>query len=171
VIVSSGGGGFGGELMGTALQLANSDDRRRWCLATGPNLDPVVATAIRKTAASNVTIVERLDNLAEHMKSVKISISQCGYNTAMDVLAAHEASDCRAVFVPHDTTGQTEQLRRAKLLEAAGYAVCVPQSELTTECLRDAVRRAETLPKVSRDIDFDGATNSARLLREWIEAR
>jgi len=171
VVVSSGGGEFGGELMDTALQLANSDERRNWCLATGPNLNPAAAAHLRDKAASNVMIVEHLDNLAEHMKYAEISISQCGYNTAMDALAAHEASDCRAVFVPHDTTGQTEQLRRAELLQGAGYAVCLPQSQMTVERLRDAVRRAGSLPKASRVIDFNGAANSASLLRQWIEAR
>jgi len=169
IIVSSGGGMFGGELMDIALQLANSDESgRAWCLSTGPNLDPASVAALRNEAASNVTIVEYLDNLAEHMKHAKISISQCGYNTAMDALAAHEASDCRAVFVPHDTTGQTEQLQRAELLQEAGYAVSVPQSQLTVESLREAILRAGSLPRVSRVIDFRGAANSAGLLREWI---
>lgn len=172
VIVSSGGGMFGGELMDIALQLANSDQSKRtWCLSTGPNLDPASAAALRTKAESHVTIVDYLDNLAEHMKRSKISISQCGYNTAMDALAAHEVSDCRAVFVPHDTTGQTEQLQRAELLQKAGYAVCVPQSQLTVESLREAMQQAGGLPKVSRIIDFNGAANSAGLLRQWIEAR
>ena len=171
VIVSSGGGMFGGELMAIALQLANSDLSRSWCLSTGPNLSRASASTLRDNAASHVTIVEYLDGLAEHMKHAKISISQCGYNTSMDALAAHEASDCRAVFVPHDTTGQTEQLRRAVLLQKAGYGICVPQSQLTPETLRDAFQQAQQLPKVSRVIDFNGAANSARLLRQWIESR
>jgi len=171
VIVSAGGGGFGEILMRTALHLANGDGARTWCFATGPNLDEAVKADLRENAASNVTVTERLDNLAGHMKRAKISISQCGYNTAMDALAAHETSDCRAVFVPHDTTGQTEQLRRARLLETSGYAICVPQSKLSAKRLRGAVKRAVVLPKVMREIDFDGAANSARLLRQWIAAR
>ena len=171
VIVSSGGGMFGGELMAIALQLANSDVRRSWCLSTGPNLSRESASTLRDNAASHVTIVDYLPGLAEHMKQAKISISQCGYNTSMDALAAHEASDCRAVFVPHDTTGQTEQLRRAALLQKAGYGICVPQSELTTERLRNAVQQAQQLPKISRAIDFNGAANSASFLRQWIESR
>lgn len=169
IIVSAGGGGFGAQLMQTALLLANEDVDRRWCLATGPNLDIGTARELRNNAAPNVTIVEHLDNLSEHMKRAKISISQCGYNTAMDALAAHEASDCRVVFVPHDTTGQTEQLRRAQLLAQTGYAVCLPESGLSADRLNNAIERAGVLPKVDRKIEFDGAANSAKLLRKWIE--
>ncbi len=171
VIVSAGGGGFGNQLMQIALLVAKADPDRRWCLATGPNLGVETADALRNGAAPNVTVVERLDHLAEHMKRAQLSISQCGYNTAMDVLAAHETSPCRAVFVPHDTTGQTEQLRRAELLEKAGYAICLPQSRLTPDRLKTAVANAEKLPRAMHRINFDGATNSARLLRQWISER
>ena len=89
----------------------------------------------------------------------------------MDALAAHRDSACRAVFVPYDTEGQSEQLRRAQLLEEAGYAVCVPQSQLTPEGLLDAVARARSLPRVAHEINFDGVNTSAQLLHAFLDRR
>ncbi len=171
VIVSAGGGGFGDQLMQAALPIANADPGRRWCLSTGPNLDAETVSSLHNASAPNVRIVQRLDHLAEHMKHARVSISQCGYNTAMDVLAAHEASRCRAVFVPHDITGQTEQLRRAQLLEQAGYAICLPQSQLTQEGLKTSIAEAGKLPRAEHIINFDGAANSAKLLLNWMRMR
>ena len=89
----------------------------------------------------------------------------------MDVLAAHKESPCRAVFVPYDTEGQSEQIRRAQLLEEAGYAVNLPQSKLTDEGLSQAIDQAMGLPNVDLAVDFDGVDNTARLLRSWLEHR
>ncbi|MDD9911316.1 MAG: glycosyltransferase [Ahrensia sp.] len=171
VVVSAGGGGFGESLMRTAIQLANARPDLTWCLATGPNLPDAIARRLHREAAAHIIVVERLDGLVQHLERAKLSISQCGYNTAMDVLAAHKAGGCRAVFVPHDTTGQTEQLRRAELLQRAGYAVTLPQSRLTLTSLREAANRAMALDAVVHDIDFGGAERSAELLFDWIKER
>ena len=173
IIATAGGGGFGGSLMDTVLEVARTDPipNAHWCLATGPHMPPETIAELRSAALPNITIVERLDNLAAHLANAKISISQCGYNTAMDVLRAHQESDCRAVFVPYDTERQSEQSRRAELLEKAGYAINLPQSKLTAEGLANAVRHASKLPRTNHAIDFDGVANTAKLVRSWLDQR
>lgn len=142
-----------------------------WCLTTGPNLPATIADRLRSENLPHVTVVSQLDGLAAHLAKARISISQCGYNTAMDALGAHHAGQCRAVFVPYDTEGQSEQLRRAELLQKAGYAVCLPQSMLTVAALLEATDQAAALPQVARAINFNGVENTARLVRGWLEAR
>ena len=173
IIVSIGGGAFGGDLLTCAAHLSAHPRWRelRFCLATGPNLPAEARDIIKSVIGENATLVTRLEDLTAHLRRARLSVSQCGYNTAMDVLQAHQHSACRAVFVPHDTTGQTEQLRRAELLDKAGYAVCLPQSQLSVEALSSAMDHALDLPKVDHDIDFSGVDTSATLLRRWIKDR
>ncbi len=160
VIVTAGGGAFGADLLATAAEAAGQFSDERWCIATGPN-----GAALQ--VPDNVTLVERLDGLAAHMAKAGLSISQCGYNTAMDVLS----SATRAVFVPHDTTGQTEQKRRAQLLAQKGFAVCLPQSELTVATLRNAIEEARMSAPPTHRPDLSGVETSATLLSGWLAGR
>ena len=169
VIVSAGGGAFGSALMRTALEAANQRSDLSWCFATGPNLPDAERQQLTADSGSHVTVRRSLEDLAGHMRKAKVSISQCGYNTSMDVLAAHRDSNCRAIFVPFDTEGQTEQLKRSQLLEKAGYAINLPQSALTIEGILEAIDKALALPKVTHDVDFNGVKNSAKLIRSLIE--
>ena len=157
--------------MASAKQAAVSDDGQNWYLSTGPNLPQDQFDALSTDLPSHICVERYLPNLAEQMKQAKVSVSQCGYNTAMDALAAHRASDCRAVFVPYDTEGQSEQLRRAELLEDAGYAVCLPQSQLTSQGLLEAVAKARSLPRVDHEINFDGVNTTAQLLHSFLDGR
>lgn len=167
VVATAGGGAFGGEMLSAVVELAAERPELSFLIATGSEAAEGATLTLAERAGPNVQIVERIDGLAAQMGSARLSISQCGYNTAMDVLA----SRIRAVFVPHDTTGQKEQALRAAVLERAGVAVSVPQSQLTVEVLDEAVTRALSLPKPALDVDFDGAMKSASLVKHWLAAR
>ena len=171
VLVSAGGGAFGGDLMATTLLAARQDAGHSWCLSTGTNLTDDQFEKLASHLPSHVAVTRYLPNLAEQMKQARVSVSQCGYNTAMDALAAHRDSACRAVFVPYDTEGQSEQLRRAQLLEAAGYAVCLPQSKLIPGGLLQACEKARSIERVDHKVNFDGVKASAQLLRIFLENR
>ncbi|MFD0914967.1 glycosyltransferase family protein [Pseudahrensia aquimaris] len=173
VIVTCGGGGFGFEMLETAMHSSVSGPlaSASWCLATGPHMNESDVAKLRNAAPANVTVVERLENLSAHMAKAKLSISQCGYNTAMDALAAGQISDCHAIFIPYDTTGQSEQIKRAELLAKRGLAQCLPQSALTKEALEAAIQNSLNSPKIDAQIDFKGVETSARLMRTWLEER
>ncbi len=160
VIVTAGGGAFGADLLATAAEAARHFPQERWCIAIGPN-------GAALPVPENVVLVERIDGLAAHMARAGLSISQCGYNTAMDVLS----SGVKAVLVPHDTTGQTEQKRRAELLADKGYAVSVPQSELTVAKLVAGIEWARALPSPAHRPDLSGVKTSAALLAGWLSER
>jgi predicted glycosyltransferase len=89
----------------------------------------------------------------------------------MDVLSVHQSSDVRAVFVPYDTEGQTEQARRAALLDKAGYAINLPQSQLNPESLLAAMKQALILPKVESQVNFSGAEHTAKLIKSFIKTQ
>ena len=173
IIVSAGGGAFGDQLMDTAMQLAETDPfpNMKWCLATGPNLTTEQFETLKRQSPAHVKVVQRVPHLAGHLQSAKLSISQCGYNTAMDVLSVHQSSDVRAVFVPYDTEGQTVQARRAALLDKAGYAINLPQSQLNPESLLAAMKQALILPKVESQVNFSGAEHTAKLIKSFIKTQ
>jgi len=173
IIVSAGGGGFGFDLLTCASRVAELAKWKHlsWCLSTGPHLPEQQFGELSQAAPSNVKVVRRLEGLADHLRNAKISISQCGYNTAMDVLSVHGDSDCRAVFVPYDTQGQLEQIKRSQLLESAGFAINLPQSQLSDEKLSQAMNAAIELPKSAHKVDFRGVENSALMIRNWLLER
>ena len=171
VLVSAGGGAFGGDLMKTCLQTASHFPGQTWCLLTGPNLSAIERERLKQTAPTNVTVKERVDDLAAWMSKSRVSISQCGYNTAMDVLSIHHKSRCRAIFVPFDTQGQTEQLHRARLLAKAGFAINLPQSQLDATALKLAVDQAMKLPASPIHPDLSGVETTASTILNWLGER
>ncbi len=173
VVVSVGGGAFGDGVMRAALAAHDLSSLKglRWCLATGPNLPTETADFLRTNAPENITVTPFIDDLKSSLKQARVSISQAGYNTSMDVLAASQEGNCRHIFVPFDVDGQTEQLRRAKLLETAGLAICLPESELSPQALATAIDAAIKLPNKPVKIDFNGVENTAQIVAELIQHR
>src|SRR5690606_37274599 len=128
VIVSAGGGAVGEALLRAAVAarpLTRHADAR-WTIVTGPNLPEPVRRDLEREAGAGVAIRRFVADLPAALAAARVSVSQCGYNTAADVLAA----GCRAVFVPIAYQGETEQVRRARLLEARNLAVVVEEPEL-----------------------------------------
>ncbi|MEO1397399.1 MAG: glycosyltransferase, partial [Pseudomonadota bacterium] len=146
VLVSAGGGAFGSALMSAALEAAQIDPQRRhWHLVHGQNASAETVTRLSTVRLDQVTVSRHVSPLAAHMKSAKVSVSQCGYNTAMDALGARQQNGCGIVFVPHDLNNQTEQLRRAELLAERGHCVCLRESICTPHALLEAVAQAAAL--------------------------
>ena len=82
-----------------------------------------------------------------------LSVSQAGYNTVVDVLAAR----ARSVLVPFAAEGETEQSLRAAALAARGLATVVNEAELTPQMLSRAIDTTAAAPRPSHDIALDGA--------------
>ncbi len=173
VIVTIGGGAFGEGLIKTALKAREHSALKeaQWCLCTGPNLPEPAVEYLKQNCPDGVSIKTFLPGLAAHLERAKLSISQVGYNTTMDVLSAGQTGECRAVFVPSDIAGQSEQLRRAELLQQKGYAISLPESQLTPKALAKAIDQAMKLPKIRSEINFSGVNNSARILKNMLSTR
>ena len=173
VIVTIGGGAFGEGLIKAALRARALSflNEAQWCLCTGPNLPADSVEYLKQNCPEGVTIRTFLPGLARHLEQAKLSISQVGYNTSMDVLSAGQTGNCKAVFVPSDIAGQTEQLRRAELLQDQRYAVNLPESKLTPQTLAKAIDRAMALPSKQSSINFSGVENSAAFIVQILENR
>jgi len=161
VVVSVGGGAVGGPLLRAALaarpltRLADSP----WHLITGPNLPH--SDRIGLFPRPGVTIDTFLENFSDILSEAALSISQAGYNTVMDLLMTRT----RAVLVPFETEGETEQRHRASILAERGYFHLVSEADLSPESLAAAIDRAFDAPRPgAAEIDFNGAEESANIV-------
>jgi predicted glycosyltransferase len=167
VVVSAGGGAAGAALLNAALAA-----RRQGCLAdapwrllTGANLPEAEYAALRRAAPAGVTVERFRPDLPGLLRQCRISVSQAGYNTVLDIVIAR----ARAVFVPFAAERETEQSMRAERLAALGAAELVRDSELSPTSLAAAIERAAAREPAAVMVNTDGAANSARIIAALIE--
>lgn len=162
VVVSVGGGAVGARLVAAALAarpLSRLADAR-WLVLTGPNATPGALPA----PAAGVSVRSFVPDLAARLARARVSVSQAGYNTVADLVAAR----CRAVLVPYAAGGETEQGRRAALLAERGLAVVVEEEALDAAALAAAVDAALDLPRPDIDLSLDGAELSRFLIERHL---
>jgi predicted glycosyltransferase len=163
IVVSVGGGATGAPLLNAALH-ARSKARAAagltWRLLVGHDL---VAESLGR-APEGVVVEAARPDFADLLANGAVSVSQAGYNTAVDILAA----GIRAVLVPFARGGETEQKDRATRFADLGVAIMLDEEGLTAETLARAVDRALALPAPgAHAFDLDGARKSAALLGQW----
>ncbi len=171
VLVSAGGGKVGAGLLRCAAlaherHLAGRGLVTR--IVTGPFLDDEDVRALAASSANCAGLrVERfIPDLASAMASASASISQCGYNTALDIVR----SGVPSVVVPHDEGRETEQAERARRLAQLGVMRVLDSSALTPRRLADEVLELLGAERSHAAIDLDGARTSARLVAELVGA-
>ena len=167
VVVSAGGGAAGAALLNAALAA-----RRDGCLAdapwrllTGANLPEAEYAALCRSAPAGVTVERFRPDLPALLRHCRVSVSQAGYNTVLDILLAR----ARAVLVPFAAERETEQLMRAERLAALGAAVLVRESDLSPATLATAIERAAAREPARVMVNTDGAANSARIIAALID--
>jgi predicted glycosyltransferase len=173
VIVSAGGGAVGVPLLACAIR-ARKMTRfagRTWRVLTGANIAPgefdSLARLAREEASGGIVLERFRPDFAALLAGCALSISQAGYNTLLEVLAA----GARAVVAPFSGGGETEQSLRARLLAERGLLELLPESELAPESLAAAVERAASRGRPARGaLDLAGAERSAALVAAWAGA-
>ena len=93
ILVSAGGGLVGGPLLQAALDAQDilwPMHGRRMRIVAGPFLpeDQWRALCARAAGRGDVELVRSVPDLSAEMRTAAASLSQCGYNTAMDILCA-----------------------------------------------------------------------------------
>ena len=137
-----------------------------WRLITGTNLADADFMALRANAPAGVAVERFRDDFAALLCACRVSVSQAGYNTVLDLLAAR----ARAVLVPFAAGRETEQPLRAERMAALGAAELVRESELSAASAGRGNRTRGRAPGAAPVIDTGGAARSARLIAEIIGA-
>lgn len=167
VLVSAGGGAVGRPLLEAALvaRPRTSARERPWRLLAGINAREADVASLRKRAGPGVFVERSREDFTARLASCVLSVSQAGYNTVMEILAAR----ARAVVVPFAGGGEVEQTTRARLFVARGLLEMIEEDALDGATLAAAIERALARPRPAPGaIDLDGAAASARLLRQWL---
>lgn len=164
VLVSAGGGFFGERLLATALEAAALERGpvpRPWHVLAGPNLPQPRFRALVSRAAPHVTVERNRDDFHDLLDRCGVSVSQAGYNTVVDLLAARAP----AVLVPYRDDREQEQAVRARHLARHRLAVTVDHDALDARSLRAAVAAARGAGAMAQvPVDLDGARTGARLV-------
>ena len=171
VCVSAGGGLVGGDLFATAVHAAPAllgDLGLHTTIVAGPFLPAGERDQLEQavTATPGCRLVRFVPQLAQEIAASTVSVSQCGYNTALDILA----SGTPAVVVPYAAGREDEQLRRARRLEALGAVTVLEADALTAPALVDAVRRALRARTARTELCLDGARRTADLVASMAAA-
>jgi predicted glycosyltransferase len=168
VVVSAGGGAAGRALLGAALAARRSGclANLQWRIFAGTNLSEPDFAALAAAAPAGVAIERFCYNFVGLLRGCRVSVSQAGYNTVLDILAAQ----ARAVLVPFAAERETEQLLRAERLAALGAVEFVRESELSPQALAAAIERAAAGKPARIAIDTEGAARSSRLIAAMIHA-
>jgi predicted glycosyltransferase len=167
ILISVGGGGEAGRaLLHAAIEARRQGCQadRVWHILAGTGPPDAELQAIRDTASAGIVIERFRRDFVSLLRRCHVSVSQAGYNTVLDILAAK----ARAVLVPFAAERETEQLIRAEHLSRRGAAVLLRESELGTTSLAAAIERAASSAPAAIPLDVEGARRSAALIAELL---
>ncbi|MFM9844373.1 MAG: glycosyltransferase family protein [Dongiaceae bacterium] len=170
VLVSAGGGAVGAPLLYAALAARPLTQLRdaAWHVITGPNLAESDFAALQKGAGDKLRIERFRPDFPQLLASCRVSISQAGYNTLMEILAV----GARAVVVPFADGQESEQPLRARLLAQRGLVQAVAPQNLMPELLAAAIDAAAAMPAPPEGIfNLAGAATTAEILHQALRQR
>lgn len=165
ILVSAGGGIVGFPLFAAALEA----HALLWPLfgltlriVAGPFLPEAQWSRLTQAAIGRpgVELVRHVPDMVAEMRRAGLSISQCGYNTALDLVI----SGVPALIVPYGASGENEQRRRARALANLGAVRYLPAEQLDGPKLAAAIADALEFQPRPAALAMNGAERSAELL-------
>ncbi|HEX8167675.1 MAG TPA: glycosyltransferase [Beijerinckiaceae bacterium] len=161
IVVSGGSSAAGLPLYEAALGAARNIPERQWRILVGGGVSPEQFEALRRAAPPHATVERARPGFRALLAHAAVSVSQAGYNTAVDLLRARVP----AVLVPFEAGRETEQRLRAESFARLGIARVLPEADLSSEALAAEVRAAlEESPDPRPEVDLKGAETSVALV-------
>jgi predicted glycosyltransferase len=170
VVVSAGGGIAGAELLGAAVDahsiLKGAIEMK---IITGPFLPDDVWRSLRAgtRGRDGLRLKRSVPDLSAELRGARASVSQCGYNTALDILRARVP----ALVVPFSDGGEDEQTNRAIRLQRLGAVRMLEPNDLDPSRLAVEIRALTRFRPLRVNLDLEGAPKSARILGEFHDRR
>jgi predicted glycosyltransferase len=168
LLVSAGGGIVGDALFRAAID-AHRITQRPLRIVAGPFLPESQWRLLQTLAAPlpGVTLLRHVSDLALEMHAARASISQCGYNTALDLVV----SQVPALVVPYSTVTENEQQHRAQRLAALGAVLCIDAQPLDGPTLANAIGHLLHFTPKPAALAQGGAERTAGLLTQLVARR
>lgn len=169
ILVSAGGGLVGEPLFRAAVDaytLLRESEDVTMKIVTGPFLPEGAWRSLRESArrVRGLSVRRFVHDLCAEMRGSAASVSQCGYNTALDVLRACVP----ALVVPFADGGEDEQLKRARRLERLGALRVAEQHELDAPRFAQELRELLSFRPRRSALDMQGAHNSSRVIESML---
>ena len=170
ILVSAGGGIVGDALYRTVLAaraLLKAPPRLR--IIAGPFLPEPQWLALCERAGNvqGVEVLRHVGDMVAQMRQARASISQCGYNSALDIVGA----GVPALVVPYETPSENEQRTRAERLAALGAIRMLPSADLNAVSMAQAIGELLDFQPRPAALDLNGADHTAQLLARWHDQR
>lgn len=171
ILVSGGGSAAAMPLFELAIAAARcGSPGRRWRILVGRAVGEAPFGRLRAAAPEHVTVERARPDFPALLAGCALSISQAGYNTVLDLVAARRP----AIVVPFDAGGETEQAVRAEAMERAGLARCLRisgEGALTPAALAAAVEAGIGCVPPAIGLALDGARNAAAIVKQLLAER
>ncbi len=168
VLVSVGGGRVAVPLIEAALAARPLGPlgAAPWRILVGDHFPAAAFDSLVRRAPAGVAIERSRPDFQALLARCRLSISQAGYNTVMEVLRAGRP----AVVVPFAAGAETEQSLRADLLAARNLLCVVAEADLCAASLDRGLRRALAMGTRAAPppIDMTGAERTADILRHLL---
>jgi predicted glycosyltransferase len=172
ILISAGGGLVGERLFrasAAAYTLIRETEDVTMKIVAGPFLPEGAWRRLRETArrSPGLSVQRFVPDLCAEMRGSAASVSQCGYNTALDILRA----GVPALVVPFSEGGEDEQTRRARRLEGLGALRVVEEGELDPARFARELRGLLSFRPRRSALDLRGACNSADLIESLLHSQ
>ncbi len=172
VLVSAGGGMVGAPLFQVAIKaqpLLWAKLKLPMTLVAGPFLpeEDWLDLKAKAVACPGLTLQRYISNMSQSLAIHSVSVSQCGYNTVMDILK----SGIAALVVPFSVGQEDEQSNRAERLSKLGLLHKVAACDLSVERFVAEVERLLSFSPNTAALDLDGTTRSADIIHEQLLAK
>ncbi len=160
-LLVSAGGGIVGEPLFRAVLAARVHLQAQGLhlplrLIAGPFLPETAWQSLRAQVQglADVELLRQVPDMVDEMRRARASLSQCGYNTALDIVGA----GVPALVVPYATATENEQAARAQRLAARGALQWLDPAQLTPERLSQALCGLLDFEPLPSALRLDGAT-------------
>jgi len=157
---------------GALLFLARLKDRLEIVHQTGPKEVDEVRAAYKTSAFPNARVVPYLDPIVNEIAAADLIVSRAGAMTIGELAAVGRA----AILVPFGAATNNHQELNARVVERAGGAVVITESQLSPERLATAIsevlsnpQRAAQMGTAARTLAAPEATRKIVELLEKIE--
>ena len=170
VLVSAGSGSVGAPLFQAALAAQPTlwnQQQLSMKLIAGPFLDAGAFAELEQASANmpGLTVIRSVPNMVDEMARAAVSVSQCGYNTAMDLIA----SKVPAIVIPYSEGREDEQGNRAKKMADLGLLSVLPSEELSRDRLSALVGLAMGRRPATNRLDMNGCAKTVQLVSSLLD--
>jgi predicted glycosyltransferase len=171
IVISRGGGAVYPKLITLAIEAQRLiDDQTCTIIACGPATTAeemsLFQSCLKPQDKTRVFVADHLADLDDHLRTCRVSVSLCGYNTSVQLMRHGTPS----VIVPYQNslskTSTNDQIARAQLLQEKFSNIILDYDTMTAQSLADSIKKQMSSPRPNPAPKewFNGADVAARFV-------